>query len=574
MKKAIFLVFLTVLGLFKPVFLGAMDSNNNFKKASVTTKLDEESAIIAELKTYILTYQLSKLAKEQLEAIKVIKEYTHLVKLFIRIITGMKVPDTPHKKQLDPVCKAMLLQCRPANPFKSLSEENIFAFSQKCVEIIKTFDHPLINKISRWIEARNKIPEISAKTRWLFSGNKGNVTTRPIRDYHTIYSNLYDKLGNVNTDLISDLQDWITIYDNNLKPFIGGFAYLVHQLPPEQEKQFKNAFMSHEELESFMERNLGAAWEELVPNSQDHKLINAAIKKNQEKIKNDFLPPGILAFDKRKKAKQKIQNKLTKNQRKKRSKKKKQSKAADLPPIEEKQEIVPTITSTINIIKSPQEPLTQKQLEQRQLQKQRIQKQQLIQRLESYYPEVEKIVLYPHMVQFTDTITKRRFTLYNATGNTNYQDPAQFTQLAKLPKIHWRVRRWNGDIDQAIVQVQNETGKKITRDARKDWIREHQLPVALLYYFRKMGHEKTFTDNDNNKITCLYFVGRLKDREYKRDGYFGLGFLPDEKKKKPTIYHACFEPKSFRAILAQDKELTAAQKKNLSLAFKSKDKKS
>ncbi len=562
MKKAIFLVLFTALGLFTPVFLGAMDrpSNNNFKKASVTPKL-EEFKVIATLKKCIFFYKISKLAKEQLEAIKVYKKHAHPVKLFQRILVEMKVPKTAKLLQ-DPMCQAMLLQCRSVS-----SIEDSVAFNQGCLKITKTFDHPLINNISLGLEAYDKIDKIFREDRrlWEENGEKNCAEliftdeigeycetltfTDAIYDYYKIHNKIYYNQGNVNIDLIFDLQNWITIYENNQIPFIDGFNELINQLPSDQAEQFKNAFISDEEL----------------------SLINAEVKKNLEESNKDYIPKVTRDFETKKKANQ--QKYPNKKKRKKRSRKKKRSRAVGLSSIEKKQENVPTITSTTNIIKSPQEPLTQKQLKQRQLIQKRLIQKQLIQKLQFYYPGVEKIALFPHMVQFTDRITRRSFTLYNATGNTDYLRLSKFEQLAKLPKVHGRVSRWDKDIDTAIEQVQNETGKRITRDARKDWIRKHQLPVALLYHFRGMGHKKIFIDDEGNEITCLYLVGRLEDRGYrgyKRDGYFGLGFLPGEKKEKPTIYHACFEPKSFMAIM-RDKELTAEQKKNLLQAFKLKD---
>ncbi len=565
MKKAIFLVFFTILGLCKPALLRAMDKPQKFATA-VTIQFDDKPQVVMHLKTYVLTYQVSRLVKQKLEALKVIKEYSHLVRLLLSIIVERKVPNTPFKKQLNtllqvPECKVMLLQCRSSNPFKkgNCNEENLHAFSEICIRIAKTLDHPLINKISQWLKANNKIYEIYCKSIELFDASKETPLTRKVQTYFELHNATFKLGGTVDTEQIADLQAWIDAFEEKKIRFVAYFSKLIEHLPVGQAEKFQKSFIPYDEIVVLLEKNIGADWGELALNYTDNKdssICELVRNRIEEKKREEFFPPETRAFEEKKKKNQQNEKKkkTPKNKRKKtrRRKNRPKSVAIDIPSVETGQEEVPTITFAANETKSSQELLVSK--------------------LQSYYPGVEKISLFPHRVQFTDRITKHTFILYNATGNTDYQNAVKFGQLAQLPKLHRRVTRWNKDIDQAIVQAQYETGKTITGDDRKDWIKEHQIPVAVLYYFRSMGHKRTFIDADGTKINCLYLVGRLKAGKYTRDGYFGLGFLPDA--QVPTIYHACFESKSFMQILVQDEELTPEQKMNLSSAFKLQNKKS
>ncbi len=569
MKKAIFLVFFTILGLFKPVFLGAMDGPSKPSQLDTETFIaipldNNQIQVISVLDGILLTQKLYELAKEKVTALDTIRRTKQLALLFISLTSGLPLKSTKNMQNMKTLlenqqCRAMLLQAHASYSVLTgeCSEKTVYNFCKNGVallKILKKFDHPLAIQLTEVFEASASVKDIDDKEDQLIKENPKIVLTRCMQKFILCKNDFKCKIYNDIESQISRLRSSIKNYENKK------YSYLITYIECIEEKLLSAELTVSYYLNlnkvlkgnEYLADKTGVSFDKLCLGTPNYEIIieKSMIKVEQE-TKATFLPKETLAFETRRKQNQKKNKSLSKNKRKKvRKRKKKRSKAASLPPIEKKQESVPTITSTTNIIKSPQA--------------------QLIQKLQSFYPGVVNIALFPHMVQFTDMITRRSFTLYNATGNTNYQDPAQFKQLAKLPKIHWRVSRWNKDIDTAIVQVQNETGKDIIGNVRKDWIRKHQLPAALLYHFRKMGHEKIFTDKDNNKITCLYFVGRLKDgKRYKKDGYFGLGFLPDA--KKPTIYHACFEPKLFRTILAQDKELTAEQKKNLSLAFKSKD---
>ena len=77
MKKAIFLVFFTVLGLFKPVFVGAMDGPSKPSQLDTETVIaiplnDEQIEAISVLDGILLTQKLYELAKEKVTALDTI----------------------------------------------------------------------------------------------------------------------------------------------------------------------------------------------------------------------------------------------------------------------------------------------------------------------------------------------------------------------------------------------------------------------------------------------------------------------------------------------------------------------
>ena len=523
-------------------------------RRQVTLNKDQKNCLIY-LQELIVTEQLYRLACQKRSALEIIRQNKYLIGIFVNLITGNqdRLSNTCSARIIKeflqaPECKSFLLQMRNqfANTLHNVTSENILKFKDSLIrvlEVLRTFDHHLIKRITLYFDSLKKLFEIINEE--LVFPEAHLTTSISSSPFLQINDAFYGSpISNFDT-YSALLAEVIEQYESKREEY--HFAYLgaLKSLPRPLFDMYKSKFIAFGGL-NYITKSLDINPLQLIGQGYSKERVNSLLIQAEKNRKEAFLPAPLRVQKK---------NKKEQHQKKKPPKRKKRRKKR-LYKVSGGHELTQHQKEEKVVILKKQKPKSQSEI--------------LKEQIRSYYPGIEFLALQKHVVRFTDTINKRTFELYNATGNTEHCNPEWFHALAELPQLHSRVARWFKDIDTAIQQVENEVGMPLVGEQRKVWIKNHQLPVKVLYYFRKMGYIRKFIDKSGSSINSLYLIGCMKEtKKQDLNGYFGFGFLPDA--KKPTIYHACFESRPFRSILVQDKELTQEQKNNLSQAFRLKD---